>query len=250
MQSAVSDRQTPNKYCTVQFVKHSTRRHTPFSRSSLSHAQRFMGFFHNRNSLPPDSVSLMTCSVSDNIVSFTRAPTPCSSLSHTCTFSWGFFVTETQKLPCVRFCDLFDYCVSDNIVTFTPTPTPSSRSSLSYAHIIHTPNLPTTTLLTITCTQVLWFLTCLTRSPPRIIIKSDNIRISLGNSNLKNIRVLSFSLPVIIKHNYTEPESTRCRKYWNGKCHSEVVYLNQNIKGRKSRSRNVFLFIINRESER
>ena len=31
-------------------------------------------------------------------------------------------------------------------------------------HSIHTPTLPTPTLLTFTCTQVLWFLPCLTRS--------------------------------------------------------------------------------------
>jgi hypothetical protein len=54
--------------------------------------------------------------------------------------------------------------VSDIMIPVTPTPTPRSDSSLSSTHSIHTPTLPTTTILTFTCTQVLWFLVCLTRS--------------------------------------------------------------------------------------
>ena len=56
------------------------------------------------------------------------------------------------------------YSVSDIIVAFTRAPTPRSPSSALSTHNIHTPTLPTSTLLTFTCTQVLWFLTCLTRS--------------------------------------------------------------------------------------
>jgi hypothetical protein len=41
---------------------------------------------------------------------------------------------------------------------FSPHP-----SSLTHVHNIQTPTLPTPTLLKFTCTQVLWFLSCLTR---------------------------------------------------------------------------------------
>jgi hypothetical protein len=45
-----------------------------------------------------------------------------------------------------------------------PAPSPSSLCySLTLAHSIHTPNPPTPTLLTFTCTQVLWFLAHLAR---------------------------------------------------------------------------------------
>jgi hypothetical protein len=61
----------------------------------------------------------------------------------------------------INFCS---YSVSGSIVSFTPEPTPRARSSLSHTHNIHTPTLPTPTILTFTCTQVLWFLPCLPRT--------------------------------------------------------------------------------------
>ena len=59
------------------------------SRSLLSHAHRFMGFFRNQNGLPADSPSPTTYSVSDNIVGFTPVPTPSSH-------SFLFVITRTQ----------------------------------------------------------------------------------------------------------------------------------------------------------
>jgi hypothetical protein len=45
-----------------------------------------------------------------------------------------------------------------------PRPPRTPPSSLTHVHNIQTPILPTPTLLTFTCTQVLWFLSSLTRS--------------------------------------------------------------------------------------
>jgi hypothetical protein len=107
--------------------------------------------------------ALQPPSVSDSIVAFTLAPTPCSrsSLSHAYRFM-GFFRNQNGRLAASA--NPTTSSASDSIVAFTPAPTPCSRSSLSHAHSIHTPTLPTPTLLTFTCTQVLWFLPCLTRS--------------------------------------------------------------------------------------
>ena len=85
---------------------------------------------------------------------------PCSrcSLSHAHKFM-GFFRNRTALASASAIPTT--YSVSDNIVAFTLTPTPRSRCSVSHTHSNHTPTLHTTTLLTFTCTQVLWFLPCL-----------------------------------------------------------------------------------------
>ena len=90
------------------------------------------------------------------------APNPRSrcSLSHAHKFM-GFFGNRTALAAASA--SPTTYSVSDSIVAFTPAPTPRSRCSLSHTHSIHTPTLPTSTLLTFTCTQVLWFLARLTR---------------------------------------------------------------------------------------
>ncbi len=87
------------------------------------HPWRFMCFFRNRNCLTTDYYC------SNNLPSY-----------------------DGKKSS------LLTVSVSDQIVSFTPTPTPSSHSSLSHSHRIHTPTLPSSTILTITYTQVLWFL--------------------------------------------------------------------------------------------
>ncbi len=107
-------------------------------------------------------MSPTTYSVSDSIVAFTLTPTPRSRylLSHPHKFM-GF--RNRTTLPAASEIPT-TYSVSDIIVTFTLTPTPRSHCSLSHTHRIHTPILPTSTILTFTYTQVLWFLACLTRS--------------------------------------------------------------------------------------
>ena len=124
-----------------------------------------MGFFHNRNSRETDSVSLMTACVSDRITTFTPAPTPFSRSSLSDTHRFMVFFHNRNTLVADSATPTI-YSVVDGIVSFTPTPIPRSRSSLSHTHNIHTPTLPTSTLLTFTftCTQVLWLLSCLTRS--------------------------------------------------------------------------------------
>ncbi len=82
-----------------------------------------------------------------------------SSLSHPHKFM-DFFrnrntLAATSATPTI-------YNVSDRIVVFTPAPIPRSRSSLSYTHTIHTPTLPTSTLLTL-------FLSCLTRPRSSVV---------------------------------------------------------------------------------
>jgi hypothetical protein len=72
----------------------------------------------------------------------------------------GFF-RNRNTLPAASVTPTI-YSVSDNIVEFTQAPTPHSRSSQSHAHSIRTPTLPTSTLLTVTYSQVLWFLSRLT----------------------------------------------------------------------------------------
>jgi hypothetical protein len=122
---------------------------SPSSRYSLSHGHKFMVFFRNRTALAVGTVIPTTYSVSDCIVAFTPAPTPCSrfSLSHAHKFM-GFFRNRTALVSAAT--RPTTYSVSDNIVSFTLTPSPRSRYSLSHAHIIHTPTLPTSTLLTFT----------------------------------------------------------------------------------------------------
>ena len=120
-----------------------------------------MGFSRNRITLATASVHFTTYSVSDSIVPFTPAhshwhpPHTHDPRYRIHTSSLVFLhnrtdLTTTSVSPTT-------YSVSDIIVAFTLAPTPHSR-------FIHTPTHPTSTLLTFTCTQVRWFLSCLTRS--------------------------------------------------------------------------------------
>ena len=63
--------------------------------------------------------------------------------------------------------------VSDRIVAFIPAPTPCSHSSISHAHSIHTPTLPTL----LTFTQVLWFLPRLTRHPASCCVNTTRLTV-------------------------------------------------------------------------
>ena len=119
--------------------------------------------FSHHTALWAASASPTTYSVSDSIVAFTPAPTPRSrcSLSHAHKFM--VFFSQTYR-PLTASVNPTTYSVSHSIVSFTPAPTPRSRCSLLPTHSIHTPTLPTTTLLTFTFTQVLCFLASLFRS--------------------------------------------------------------------------------------
>ena len=101
----------------------------PCSCSPLSHAHRFMGFFHNQTfALVTHSARPIDYSVSDNRVVFTPSPKPCS-----CTQVHCFFHNQTFALVAHSVRPI-DFSVSDTRVVFTPTPTPCSCSSLSHAH--------------------------------------------------------------------------------------------------------------------
>ncbi len=109
-----------------------------------------------------DSESLVIPILSNNIVAFTPTPTPFSLSSISDTHRFMDFFRNRNSLPAASTTPTI-YSVVDSIVAFTPTPTPHSRSSLSHTRSIHTPTLPTSTLLTFTCTQVHWFLSRQTR---------------------------------------------------------------------------------------
>ena len=150
----------------------------PHSHCSLSDTQKFMGFFRNRTSPRTTSEKNTTYSVSDIIVAFTPTPTPrsLSSLSHTHKFM-GFFRNRTSLRTASE--NPTTYSVSDGLVSFILTPTPRSHYSLLPTHIIDTPTLPTPTLLTFTCTQVLWFLARLTRTRSSGVTTRPDTRLTI-----------------------------------------------------------------------
>jgi hypothetical protein len=122
-----------------------------------------------------------------------------SSLSHTHHFM-GFSLNR-NSLPTVSPTPTI-YGVSDTTLTFTPTPTPRSCSSLSPTHRIHIPTPPTSTFLTFTCTQVLWFLSRLTRpcasdgplDPVLVLL----LFLSTQSSVCESFRSLRFSVESLI----------------------------------------------------
>ena len=142
-----------------------------------------MGFFRNPTSLWSPSESPTTYSVSDIIVPFTPAHTPRSryALSHAHKFM-GFFRNPTD-LWAVSTTPT-TYSVSDSKVSFTPAPTPRSHCSLLPTYNIHTPTLPTPTLLTFTCTQVLWFLPCLTRTRASVVTTRPTTRVTVFSTHV------------------------------------------------------------------
>ncbi len=99
----------------------------------------------------------------DRVSETAHSPSPLSSLTYVHRFI-GYrnptnkhFMTTSARLMYLSM-----YEKRDSVSEHTPSPSPW-RSSLTYVHNIHTPTLPTSTLLTITCTQVLWFIASLTR---------------------------------------------------------------------------------------
>ncbi len=131
--------------------------------SSLTHAHRSIGY-RNRNPKPlADSAArLMYVRVYDSRDSSPlSAPSPslCYSLTHAHR-SIGYRNRNPQSLAdsVVRLMHLRVYDTRDS--SHQPAPSPSLYYSLTHAHS----TLPTPTLLTIRCTQVLWFLERLTRS--------------------------------------------------------------------------------------
>jgi hypothetical protein len=67
----------------------------------------------------------------------------------------------------------FQRCLKFNL-NFELSPSPSPPSSLTNVHSIQSHTLPTPTLLTFMCTQVLWCLPCLTRSRPSGVTMTPN----------------------------------------------------------------------------
>jgi hypothetical protein len=129
---------------------------------SLTHAHRSIGYRnHNPQPLAESAVRLMYLSVHDNRDNShqtTPSPSPSYPLTHTYR-SIGYRNHNPQPLTesVTRLMHLRVYDCRDRSHQSVPSP------SLYYS-FTHTHNtLPTPTLLTITCTQVLWFLERLTR---------------------------------------------------------------------------------------
>ena len=99
-----------------------------------------------------------------------------SSLTHVHRFI-GYHNPNWQSLPkSARLTYLSVYDRRDR--SSESTPSPSTPSSFTYVHIIQTPTLPTPTLLTFTYTQVLWFLSRLTRPRASGVTTRPTIRIT------------------------------------------------------------------------
>jgi len=131
--------------------------------SSLTHAHRSIGY-RNRNPQPlaESAARLMYLRVYDSRDS-SRQPAPSPSLCYSLTHahrSIGYRNRNPQPLAdsSARLMYLRVYDSRDS--SRQPAPSPSLCSSLTHAHS----TLPTPTLITIACSQVLWFLERLTRT--------------------------------------------------------------------------------------
>ncbi len=152
-------------YLRVYDSRHSSRQSAPSPSLcySLTHAHRSIGY-RNRNpqSLDDSTVRLMYLRVYDSRHSSHQpspSPSLCYSLTHAHRFI-GYRNRNPQPLAdsTARLLNLRVYDNRDN--SHQSAPSPSLCYSLTHVHS----TLPTPTLITITCTQVLWFLERLTRS--------------------------------------------------------------------------------------
>jgi hypothetical protein len=129
---------------------------------SLTPAHRSIGYRNRNPQLLADSaVRLMYSRVHDSRDN-SRQPPPSPSLCYSLTHahrSIGYRNRNPQLLAdsAARLMHLRVYESRDS--SRQPAPSPSLSYSLTHAHS----TLPTPTLITITCTQVLWFLERLTR---------------------------------------------------------------------------------------
>jgi hypothetical protein len=130
---------------------------------SLTHGHRSIGY-RNRNPqhLADSSTRLMYLRVYDSRVNSRQtAPSPslCYSLTHAHR-SIGYRNRNPQRLADSAAGIMYLRVYDNRDSSHQSTPSPSLCSSLTHAHI----TLPTPMLITITCTQVLWFLERLTRT--------------------------------------------------------------------------------------
>jgi hypothetical protein len=112
-------------------------------------------FFFHKNGETNSSYVYMTAEKLSSAFTFS---VPMLLVTHTHR-SIGYLNRNTQLLDdsVARLMDSRVYDNRDN--SHQSAPSPSLYSSLTHAHN----TLPTPTLITITCTQVIWFLECLTR---------------------------------------------------------------------------------------
>ncbi len=166
-------------YLRLYDSRDSSRQTAPFPSLcySLTHAHRSIGY-HNRNPQPlADSAArLMYLRVYDSRDS-SRQPAPSPSLCYSLTHahrSIGYRNRNPQPLAdsATRLMNLRVYDNRDN--SHQSAPSPSLCYSLTHAHS----TLPTTTFITITCTQVLWFLERLTR-PTVSCCETTRIRLNI-----------------------------------------------------------------------
>ncbi len=149
---------------------------------SLIHAHRSIGYCNIPQPLTDSAVRLIYLRVDDNHASSSKSvPSPlslCYSLTHAHRFIGYHNIPQSLTDSVSR---LIYLCVYDSRSSSSkPSPSPSSLCySLTHAHNIHIPTLPTPTLLTFTCTQVLWFLSRLTRPRASGVTTRPDTRITI-----------------------------------------------------------------------
>jgi len=134
---------------------------------SLTHAHRSIGHRKMPQPLADSAARLIYLRVYDSRASSSKPTLSPSSLCYSLTHSHRSIGYRSIPQPVADSAARLIYLrVDDNrAISSKPTPSPLSLYySLKLAHSIYTPTHPTPTLLTFTCTQVLWFLVCLTRS--------------------------------------------------------------------------------------
>jgi hypothetical protein len=103
------------------------------------------------------------CASNDSRSKGSDTPSLCYSLTHAYRSIGYRNIPQSLADSTARLIYLRVYDSRASSCKSVPSPL-SLCYSLTLAHIIHTPIPPTPTFLTFTCTQVLWFLACLTRT--------------------------------------------------------------------------------------
>ncbi len=152
--------------------------------SSFTDTHRFIGSHHPNWHNVSTSARLTYLSVydiRDGASESEPSPSPPSSLSHAHRFD-GSHNPNWHTMPTsARMTYLSVDDSRDGASESAPSPSPPS--SLTHTHIIQSHNLPTPTLLTFMCTQILWCLTCLVRSRSSVVTMRPDTRLTIFSTH-------------------------------------------------------------------
>jgi hypothetical protein len=169
--------------CSVNYLSTNSRDSSrqpapsPSLSYSFTHTHRSIGYRNlNPQSLADSTAKLMYLRLHDSRDS-SRQPPPFPSLSYSLTHTHRFIGYHNRKPQpladsTARLMNLRVY--DSRHSSCQPAPSPSLCYSFTHAHS----TLPTPTLITITCTQVLWFLERLTR-PTVSCCETTRIRLNI-----------------------------------------------------------------------